>query len=167
MILIMLACGHEPTWTYEQAFAGAYAKADIDGDGSVSPTEWATSSHAVPRLADVDQDGDGRLSLGEVQASTLSQDPLTFGGTEAPPAFVDLDTETYHPRSYDERVVHDLLQVLSDELSVRGGTGLDTELIDTAAATASLASPESASALDHLRSGFVATGLAMPVGLVP
>ncbi|GEM_PF-6949792 len=167
MIWLLLACDPAPAWTYEQAFDGAFEKADANADGSLDRGEWGTSSHSVPRLSDVDQNGDGQLDRAEVQAATLAQDPLTFGGAEQPPAFTDLNADVYHPRPRAERIVHDLLVVLSDELEATGGVPLSTERIDAAARTADLASPETQEALTTLRRGLLGAGLGFPEGLVP
>ena len=70
--------------------AAAFAQADANGDGVLSPAEFATfmqlmkAKFAERRFAAMDTNGDGKLSLEEIQAAQPHRGGCHHGGEDAP-----------------------------------------------------------------------------------
>lgn len=148
-LIVLLGCGRAPQpWTREAALAPTLAALDRDGDGAVGAAEWGRVQYASPVFARVDSDGDGALSSAELMTVLYQQDPLKFDNPATRAAPSSALQSVYFPRPYSVRVLRDGLLFVREELAARdAGLSLpDPALIDAAASTAALSSPESLTA---------------------
>lgn len=70
---------------YPQITQDILSRVDGDGDGSVSPTEYALVGMEDVPFATFDRDGDGKMSAAEVEVSFLKESPSALLHAHAPP----------------------------------------------------------------------------------
>ncbi len=98
MILWLLACTQHPRpvvsgpWTREAALGPVLSRMDTNHDGRVEKAEYDALAYSAPEFAAVDVDGDSALSLMELDALIVSQDPLTLAPAVAPGWFSSRNT---------------------------------------------------------------------------
>jgi hypothetical protein len=155
VIASLLACAQ--AWTVEGAVAPTLARADRDGDGRVTETEWAAVGDGV-EWARADADGDGNLDLAELDALLRRQDPLAVPATAR---------KAGAPARRDARVVDlaALLRVLAAEVRDAGGVPPSEAELAVASETGDVASPEAQAVLERLERASTGAGLRFPAGL--
>ncbi len=80
-LLLASGCETSPAspWTSARALAPALTRIDANHDGKVTEDEYAARAILEPTFSMVDTNRDGVLSLGELEALTLGQEPLAYG----------------------------------------------------------------------------------------
>ncbi len=80
-LLLSSGCETSPAspWTSARALAPVLNRIDANQDGKVTEDEYAARAILDPAFSVVDTNRDGVLSLGELEALTLGQDPLAYG----------------------------------------------------------------------------------------
>lgn len=161
-----LACTASP-WSQSAALAPTLRRLDTDQDGRVSAAELAIVAPGVDAAwLDTDQDGD--FTEAELAAWMDATDPLTFDKRFGRPSVSRTQAaarEGLHP---EVRMLMDLFLFLSTELAAADPAlpRPHEHQLRSAAATASLSSPQSEAVLETLRTSYAAAGLTFPPGLV-
>ena len=68
ILMLMAACASDPAPTINQQIRDAFKAADKDGDEQLSPAEFAELPLKNVKFEDVDTDGNGKVSLAELQS---------------------------------------------------------------------------------------------------
>lgn len=176
---VLAGCQRDPSpWTSAHVLAPALARIDANADGKVTQDEYDAVSLGSPSFADADTDHDGVLSLTELRALTLAQDPIEYAaaakaaGQGAYPAgpndFVGGATMDQHGSGGPPNETWFVLQVLREEIrSVNPAAPVpDDTMLSYAGRTDSLSSPESQWVLGQLAQQAGALGLDFPSGLI-
>lgn len=162
---LLIGCNRSPQWTDEGALAPVLVAMDSRGDGRVDAADWEATRWEGPAFTEVDTDGDGALSTGELSRAIWSQDPLRFDDPEATRAAPDDATQVeYFPVPWEARSTRDALSFLVAEVrSVDPAAAVPSRGAIVLAATAG--GPESDGVLAlrwSLREAFEAAGLPLP-----
>lgn len=161
--VLLAACGS--SWDGQSAVAPVRDRLDVSGDGVVDRAEYNPVAPLGPSFRRVDRDGDGDLSLSEIQWLLLEQDPETFDGADERQSIaVSMNPDVYHPDPLEVRLLRELFAFMTQELEQRGGE-LDLpsrEERERAAATGNLRSPEARAVAARLRAACRAAELPVP-----
>lgn len=76
----LLGCGGAASWTEAGALAPTWKALDADGDGRVERAEYEVRESTGAPFAEADTDDDGALSLAELEALFLTEDPAPEAG---------------------------------------------------------------------------------------
>lgn len=161
-----LACSLSPSWTEATALQPTLDRLDVNADGIVSAVEFSLVAPQTD-FGWLDLDGDETLSRDELVAWMDAADPLTFDNQRGQTAVSRQQAEVSESTTAEVRMLRDLYFFLSEDLSAAAPSlpRPSDHHLRTAAATASLSSPQSIAVLDALRAGYAAAGLTFPPGL--
>jgi hypothetical protein len=167
-VIWFLACTTASPWTPSAALDPTLRRLDTDQDARVSAEELAVVAPGLD-FSGLDTDGSGDLTTDELVNWMDTTDPLTFDRRFGrPPVTRDQAAaqEVMHP---EVRMLMDLFLFLSEELAAAAPDvpRPNEHHLRSAAATASLSSPQSVAVLTSFRSGFTSAGLTFPPGLEP
>lgn len=119
--LVLLAPACVSSWSPEGAIAPTLALLDEKGDGKVDAMDWDRVSPSEPTLETVDQDHDKAISNQEMLLLLLAHDPLRYephplarAGAQRPQNAPE--PEYFHPGSWDDRMIKELLLFVRAEL---------------------------------------------------
>jgi hypothetical protein len=172
---LVSACDSSPAspWTSARALAPALDRIDTNHDGKVTEDEYAARAILDPAFAAVDTNADGVLSLGELEALTLGQDPLAYGvaaksaeqgqysgGSAGPTSRPVFDMQALGPPTETFYVLRDLREEIT---SVNPNIPVPSDAdIALAAASDSLSSEASLRVLAQLEQASTTAGLKFP-----
>ena len=160
-----LACSTS-SWTESTALQPTLERLASNAAGTVSAAEFAV---VAPRtdFGRRDSDRDEALTLDELLAWMDVADPLTFDNRMGRPAVSRQQAAVGESTTAEIRMLRDLFFFMTEELIAADPEfpRLSDHHLRTAAATASLSSPQSTAVLAALREGYDAAGLTFPPGL--
>lgn len=170
MIALLLACSQTP-WTREAALQPMLSRLDRDADGRVIEAEYTPTAWRAPDFSNADQDGDGGLSVGELDRVVFLQDPNTFDGSlERTPPDLSLGPGVSGTMDTQQRLLWELLFVLRDEaLYARPDVRVPgPDVLEAAARTGDIGHSETRRALSELQRAWnISAGLTFPRALAP
>jgi hypothetical protein len=82
VLLPLVTFGALPTEA--EVFAGAMSRFDRDGDGAISPEEYAVVADGTTPFSALDADGDGKVVVAEFAAWVKATDPRPMNGKVRP-----------------------------------------------------------------------------------
>lgn len=159
MIWLLLGCGG-PSPEALTAFGPILHVVDRDGNGTLSPEEYAAVTTVAPPFAQVDLDGSGALDEAEIAQLVVTQDATRYD-----PALAATEMVSGPPRPAEAPATRDLLRFVAAEVKARDPAAATP---DEQAIQAALRSPEATRAvLVSLHDQAVAAGLRWPPELDP